>query len=257
VDNGAQNNIVGPGNLISGSGTPANQGVGVYIFGSGTSGNQVISNRIGTDALGAKSLTNSVIGVLIDLAQKNLVQGNVISGNRFIGLEIAGESAQGNQVVGNKIGTNAGGTAAVPNGSDGIFINSAPNNFIGGTTSGAGNLISGNGAFGIQLFGQMSTGNIVEGNVLGLNSMGQPLLNQAGGIFVNTGPQSNSILANQGQVRPRISLSGFHQSHAATQARTSLHAIRAQSPHTLKPKLAARNYRLGGGVKAKARPTLP
>ena len=40
IGNGASNNVVGPGNVISGNGTPANQGVGVYIFGTTTTGNQ-------------------------------------------------------------------------------------------------------------------------------------------------------------------------------------------------------------------------
>ena len=80
--------------------------------------------------------------------------------------------ASGNLVQGNKIGTNAGGTAAIPNGRDGIFINDAPNNMIGGTAAGAGNLISGNGSVGIQLFGTLTRGNVIQGNALGLNAAG-------------------------------------------------------------------------------------
>ena len=88
-------------------------------------------------------------------------------------------------VQGNLIGTNAGGTAAIPNGHDGIFINDAPNNTIGGTAAGAGNLISGNGSVGIQLFGTLTSGNVIQGNALGLDAAGRPTLpNPAGGIFV-------------------------------------------------------------------------
>ena len=111
------------------------------------------------------------------------------------------------------------GTTAIPNGLDGIFINDAPNNTIGGTTAGAGNLISGNGSVGIQLFGPLTLGNVIQGNALGLDSAGRPTLpNRAGGIFVNTGPLNNQIggtapgQANRGQTRPQFTVTGFHQS---------------------------------------------
>jgi hypothetical protein len=98
------------------------------------------------------------------------------------------------------------GTAAIPNGLDGITINDAPNNTIGGTTAGAGNLISGNGSVGIQLFGLATTGNVVQGNALGLDAAGRLTLpNQNAGIFANTAPLANVLggpapgQANRGQ----------------------------------------------------------
>ena len=222
LGNGSSNNMIGGStdndrNVISGNGqfpvanSSTQGGVGVYIYGANTSGNVVQRNYIGTNATGIDALTNSVIGVLISQSSGNTVQGNLISGNRFVGLEIAGGggTASGNLVQGNLIGTNAGGTRAVPNGLDGIFIYDAPNNAIGGTAAGAGNLISGNGSVGIQLFGPLTLGNVIQGNALGLNSAGRPTLpNRAGGIFVNTGPLNNKIggtapgQANRGQSRP-------------------------------------------------------
>ena len=206
-------------------------GVGVYIFGANTSGNVVQHNYIGTNAAGIAALTNSVIGVLISQSSGNTVQDNLISGNRFVGLEIAGGAggtASGNLVQGNKIGTNFDGTTAIPNGLDGITINDAPNNLIGGTTAGAGNLISGNGSVGIQLFGALTQGNVIEGNALGLDSAGRPTLpNRAGGIFVNTGPLNNQVggtapdQANRGQTRQQLTVTGFHQSHAGSKTRHS------------------------------------
>ena len=271
LGNGSSNNTIGgltdnDRNVISGNGklpitirtsfsiVSIRGGVGVYIFGgdgANTSGNVVLNNSIGTNVEGTAALPNSVIGVLISQSSGNTVQGNLISGNGFIGLEIAGGTASGNQVQGNKIGTNFDGTAAIPNGLDGILINNAPNNTIGGTTAGAGNLISGNRSVGIQLFGPLTVGNVIEGNALGLDSAGRPtLLNRAGGIFVNTGPLSNQIggtapgQANDGQVRPRFSLSGFHQSrqglrphpagagHAAHSARPR-RLVYSARPHSL------------------------
>jgi len=234
VGNGASNNTIGPGNVISGNGMPTNQGVGVYVFGSTTTGNRITGNRIGTNATGTAGLTDSaglihpVIGVLISQSSGNTVQGNLISGNRFVGLEIAGGAggtASGNLVQDNKIGTNFDGTTAIPNGLDGIFISDAPNNTIGGTAAGAGNLISGNGSVGIQLFGPLTRGNVVQGNALGLNSAGRPTLpNRAGGIFVNTGPLNNQVggtapdQANRGQTRQQFTVTGFHQSHHQSHA---------------------------------------
>src|SRR5271157_714930 len=239
VGNGASNNTIGPGNVISGNGMPTNQGVGVYVFGSTTTGNRITGNRIGTNATGTAGLTDSaglihpVIGVLISQSSGNTVQGNLISGNRFVGLEIAGGTASGNLIQGNLIGTNAGGTRAIPNGLDGITINDAPNNSIGGTTAGAGNLISGNGSVGIQLFGLLTKGNVIEGNALGLNSAGRPTLpNRAGGIFVNTGPLNNKIggtapgQANRGQIRPLYTLSGSQQSNPGSTAQAATAAGR-------------------------------
>ena len=271
LGNGSSNNTIGgltdnDRNVISGNGkspitirtsfsiVSIRGGVGVYIFGgngANTSGNVVLNNSIGTNVEGTAALPNSVIGVLISQSSGNTVQGNLISGNAFIGLEIAGGTASGNQVQGNKIGTNFDGTAAIPNGLDGILINNAPNNTIGGTTAGAGNLISGNRSVGIQLFGPLTVGNVIEGNALGLDSAGRPtLLNRAGGIFVNTGPLSNQIggtapgQANDGQVRPRFSISGFHQSRQGLRphpagARHAAHSARPRRlvysarPHSL------------------------
>ncbi|HWT81151.1 MAG TPA: right-handed parallel beta-helix repeat-containing protein, partial [Candidatus Methylomirabilis sp.] len=207
--------------------------------GSGATDNMVLGNFIGTNAAGTAALDKSVIGVLINQSPGNTVKDNVISGNRFIGLEIAGGTASGNLVQDNKIGTNFDGTTAIPNGLDGIFISDAPNNTIGGTAAGAGNLISGNGSVGIQLFGPLTQGNVIEGNALGLNSAGRPTLpNRAGGIFVNTGPLANQIggtapgQANRGQVRPQFTVSGFHQSHArfGTSHQTTLKR-RIRVPH--------------------------
>jgi parallel beta-helix repeat protein len=228
----------------------------------------VIGNLIGTDKNGAIGLNDTVIGVLIFQAPRNVVQSNLISGNRFVGIEIAGGTASGNRVLGNLIGTDASGTRAIPNGLDGVFINDAPNNTIGGTAAGAGNLISGNGSVGIQLFGPLTRGNVIEGNALGLDSAGRPtLLNPAGGIFVNTGPLNNQIggtapgQANRGQVRPKFSVSGFHQSRAATRKTTSTAAGRqARSRTELRPVAHTQGTHrpmTGGGVRGMFRPGLP
>ena len=58
----------------------------------------------------------------------------MISGNEYAGMGISDAGTEFNVVAGNYIGTNAAGTAALPNGSDGLFIGGGEeNNRIGAT----------------------------------------------------------------------------------------------------------------------------
>ena len=55
-------------------------------------------------------------------------------------------------VQGNIIGLNQAGTTALGNGADGIAVSTTPaRNTLGGTTTGAGNIIAASGQFGILL----------------------------------------------------------------------------------------------------------
>src|SRR2546423_135484 len=91
--------------------------------------------------------------------------GNTIKGlvmNRFSGTVIHIATGGGNTIQGNYIGTNAAGTAASANSVGGIFITGSNNNLIGGTTTAARNVISGNGN-GIDIV-HGSTGDHMPGN---------------------------------------------------------------------------------------------
>ena len=96
------------------------------------------------------------------MAHDNDVLDNVISGNRTDGVILSG-GAHDNHFRHNKIGTNAEGTQDVGNLEDGVLIDDADNNTIGGTTESAGNVISANFGNGIQLKGG-AIANVVEGN---------------------------------------------------------------------------------------------
>src|SRR5579884_324983 len=193
----SSNNIIGgtasgAGNLISG-----NTIEGVYISGSS---NQVLGNSIGTNAAGNAALANKV-GIVID-SSNNTVGGssfgasNLISGNSNDGVLINGS---GNQVLGNSIGTNPAGNAAVANGS-GIMIDGSSNT-VGGTSSGAGNLISGNTSDGVFI----STGdnNQVLGNSIGTNPAGNTALANKIGIVIDG--SSNTVGGTSSQARNLIS----------------------------------------------------
>ena len=58
-----------------------------------------------------------------------------------------------NLVEGNLIGTDNTGTTALPNGQVGVMISASSTNTIGGTTSLARNVISGNSGSGVSVTG--------------------------------------------------------------------------------------------------------
>ena len=145
---------------------------GIYILGAGASGNVVQGNFIGTDVTGSVDLGNAFPGVEIQDAPNNTVggsqagQGNVISGNDENGIYIVDAGASGNLVQGNYIGTDLTGTAKLGNAFPGVEIQDAPNNTVGGSQVGEGNVISGNDASGIFIIGTDVTGTADLGNSL-------------------------------------------------------------------------------------------
>jgi hypothetical protein len=189
----APNNTIGgtedgARNIISGNvGSGVTVAIGSPLTGDGT-GNKVEGNRIGTDASGTQDLGNSGSGVFITGWSDNTVggtaagAGNTISGNDSIGVQFSGSLGVGNKVEGNRIGTNADGTEALPNGRDGVSL-SGSGHTVGGTDSGARNIISGNSHNGVGIFG---TDHQVLGNYIGTDASGtQDLGNSLDGVEIN------------------------------------------------------------------------
>lgn len=152
---GAANNVIGGttparGNLISSNTGP---GVGIGANGTPATNNVVQGNQIGGTASHTYPpyLGNSGNGVHISEATGNTIGGTVPgAGNIIILNGEAGvfmtSSASGNLVQGNFIGTDdspwVGGIPnLLPNSTMGVHIESGDNNTIGGTESGAGNII--------------------------------------------------------------------------------------------------------------------
>ena len=171
----ASNNTIGgttagARNVISG-----NAQDGVYINGSAT-GNLVAGNYIGSDVTGTKVLGNAYSGVKIaDSASKNTIGGtaagdrNVISGKARIvldGVDILDGGAIGQRGRGQLHRHRRRRHARLGNFYDGVDDQRASNNTIGGTTAGAGNVISGNAQDGGVHHGS-ATGNLIEGNYIG------------------------------------------------------------------------------------------
>jgi titin len=161
--------------------------VGIYIA-PGGSESRVQGNYIGTDATGQADLGNSYSGVLVR-SSGNIIggttagAGNVISGNSYDGVDIDG-SASGNKVEGNYIGTDATGQADLGNSRYGLWVK-GPDNTVGGTVSGARNVISGNDDQAVYLYGSAASGNEVEGNYIGIDATGQEDVgNSRSGVYV-------------------------------------------------------------------------
>jgi len=141
------------------------------------------------DGTNAGATTN---GILIT-GSRSTIPGLAI--NRFggSGIFILGNAATGNSVLGNFIGTDVNGTADLGNDGNGVVVDNAAGNRIGGTAAGDRNIISGNDAFGVLINAAGATGNTVLGNIIGTNAAGTTALpNALTGVQISGG--SNNIV---------------------------------------------------------------
>ncbi len=177
----------GARNVVSGNG-----GEGILI--NITTGNLVLGNYVGIDAGGTLDLGNAASGVNIKAgANGNTIGGaapgatNVISGNNTFGIWL--DNGDSNTIQGNRIGTNAAGIAGIANSRQGIVIvNGSDGNLIGGTASGAGNLVAYNTFDGLAITG--GTGNAILGNTFHSNGgTGIDLIDD--GITANDGAKTS------------------------------------------------------------------
>ncbi|MDB9514810.1 hypothetical protein PN499_26770 [Kamptonema animale CS-326] len=200
IDNGPQNNIIGGVTAATRNVIGGQQHTGVEIAYT-SNNNRVVGNYIGLGTDGTTPVSNN-IGVQIYTAgvtgpQNNLIGGsaaaerNIISGNRAQGVIIFNTTSTNNSVIGNYIGTDASGTVDRGNGLDGVFIQNAPNNIIGGSNVGDRNIISGNNRFGVVIFAPAATGNSIRGNYIGTDVSGSADLgNSADGIYIQDAPNN-------------------------------------------------------------------
>ena len=233
LDPGATGNVV-QGNLIgtnaNGTGDLGNTLAGIYLLNcsldtiGGTasgarnviSGNDqqgvniatcsntvVVGNHIGTNLAGTAAVPNTLFGIQIfSTSTNNRIGGpesgarNVISGNTLSGIHIRDSDVTGNVVAGNYIGVAADGTTVVANGDHGVQINtSAHGNTIGGLTSGAGNVISGNASSGIRITATGTNDNLVQGNYIGTDASGTLNIGNTdyGVLFDISDPSNNTV----------------------------------------------------------------
>lgn len=136
----------------------------------------ITGNYIGVDVDGIADLGNGGAGITVDSDSSvsyigGLTSGerNVISGNGSEGINLATGTGD-TRIRGNYIGVDATGTADLGNTTDGIYAGTT-NIIIGGTASGARNVISGNDQDGIEL-NSSATDATIQGNYVGLDATG-------------------------------------------------------------------------------------
>ena len=207
-------------NILSGnhiSGVLIQNAANFFGLTAGATDNLVEGNYIGTESSGTIALANAANGVDIEYdtsgdttevtsTSGNTIGGltdspgtglgNIISGNSVHGVNI-GSGAAANVIAGNLIGLGLTadplGTTPLGNASQGIEVFGAgTGNVIGGTESGASNVVSGNGGQGIELAGV--SGTLVAGNLIGTDPGGNSLGYGNGGDGVHViGSSDNTI----------------------------------------------------------------
>jgi titin len=199
VQNGSNANTIGGTaagslNVISG-----NFQQGVRITNSALN-NLIEGNDIGTNAGATHALPNGDSGLLIQYSSNgNTVGGvtaaarNVLSGNDLRGIHIQ-DGADNNLIEGNYIGTDGTGAHDLGNHDSGILIDfGAVGDTVGGTASGAGNVISGNGGNGINIT-HSANNNVVQGNLIGTDASGKNALgNLQNGVGIFDNATGNTI----------------------------------------------------------------
>lgn len=222
LDGGARNSIIGGVTAASRNVISGNNGLSaISIVDLDTTGNVVQGNYIGVTATGDAALGNFGTGVAIVRSSDNVIGGtaagarNVISANN-IGVAITADvlippnQSRRNVVQGNFIGTSADGATALGNTFAGVEINTSSENTIGGTTTAARNIISGNGSFGVVIQGTESTGNLVQGNFVGTNATGAAALgNNDAGVRIADNAHDNTIGGTPPGAGNLISGNGF------------------------------------------------
>lgn len=178
-------------------------------------------NYVGVDATGLTALGNSSPGEAgafsVDYAEDVLIGGtatgatNVISGNFNQGL--APFYADRLIIQGNLIGTDYTGMVAIPNGSIGINLNHSVDVLIGGNTSAARNVVSGNINNDGMCVGD-NTNLQIKGNYIGVAIDGAtPLGNGGSGVTTGCGATGTGIIggssSGEGNIIANNSSSGI------------------------------------------------
>ncbi len=192
-NHGASNSIVsglvinrfGASGLVGGNGILLDRnGTGMVIEG----------NIIGLDASGSLAVGNTVSGIRTTNAGARIGGAepkarNVISGNT-LGIFLNNGGGVFNTVIqGNYIGLDSSGALDRGNISSGVSIVGAPGVLVGGSTQGAGNVISGNNT-GVWITGtsrHVFPGGfncMVQGNFIGTNASGTAPLGNTNGVKV-------------------------------------------------------------------------
>jgi parallel beta-helix repeat protein len=199
LDANATNTTIGSNTIVCSS----NNGIWINGSGGAPAGTSIQNNTIGLNSSGNR-MPNGGEGVLDQQGHNTAITNNTISGNGGAGVWLF--NASGASLTNNRIGTNIAGTAAIPNGHDGVAItDGATNNTVGGYTAITDrNVISGNSQCGVRIR-DGATGNGVDYNLIGLDTTGMTgLPNAEAGVCIFNA-NNNSIGTSSSGVTQYIS----------------------------------------------------
>ncbi len=220
-------------NLFSGNGANGIGIQGVETLSSSPTAveNTIIGNYVGVNINGDVALPNFDIGFEAQDAPNNTIGGiipqrrNIFSGNNGAGVSLTSTYSFGNKVQGNYIGVGRNGISAIPNKKMGVNIgspfggtNNAHDNIIGGTQgvsvggscTGACNVISGNLWSGIFISGGTGGNNQIVGNFIGSGvTGGHRVGNVQDGIGIRDS-SNNRIGGPETSARNLISGNGYN-----------------------------------------------
>ncbi len=165
---------------------------------AGTTGNNVIGNVIGLNK-GDQPRSNGLAGIIIngssDITIGGTVAGskNVISGNDTNADGIWLNAASNNTIQGNYIGTDSTGQFDLGNAVGIVIAAGSINNTIGGATTSARNLISGNDLAGVEIYDASTSNNTIAGNYIGTDKTGMASIANGLGVRIEFGATNNTI----------------------------------------------------------------
>jgi hypothetical protein len=230
--------------------------------------NTVEGNYIGVMPDGVTNAQNS-IGISMGRGQGNTIGGTVPAARNVIvsalGVNLMGDNtffSEGNEIIGNYVGTNAAGTAPILTFSSFGILTQSFGNDIGGTTAGAGNLVSGtnNGISGAERFTR------IQGNFVGTDATGSYAIHNTIGVIVSninsdegsmvggTTPAARNIIGGNisrgmilGQTRP-CCVGGNRQGHIIQGNWIGVSASGQALPNVTGIEMLAANALVGGSV---------
>ena len=199
--------------LVLGGGNSLVRGLDITGFSDGVrlavgGGDAVEGNFLGVDTSGTTVDGNSADGLLADgvagftvggaaPADRNVIAGNgPTSGHGTSEVELIGDGAASYVIRGNYIGTDRTGEVdlAIPFtyqvGVQGLTLENAPGATVGGTTPGAGNVVSGSEGVTIS---EAIGGDLIQGNFLGVDVTGTRPLGGSGFGLSFTGGSGTTI----------------------------------------------------------------
>ena len=147
------------------------------------------------------AVANGSHGVYLNGARTNTVGGTTCGrpqrrhrGTAGSGIYIFGAVPRATRCEGTTSAPNAAGTAAVANAVNGVLVEAAPNDTIGGTTAGAGNVISGNSQPRPLALQHDQRHRRCRATCIGTNAAGTAAIpNVVHGVTISAGASSNTI----------------------------------------------------------------